>query len=108
MEITPLIDQGFQYLLDVKAGSDSQIVWHVANFPGWQAEIDEKSIPVQTSELGTILLDVPTGQHIVSLRFTENTPDRIFADILTLLTILAFSYFLAPFREEKSEQEKTI
>lgn len=108
VEITPLIDQGFQYLLDVKASSDSQIVWHVANFPGWQAEIDEKSIPVQTSELGTILLDVPTGQHKVSLRFTENTPDRIFADILTLLTILAFSYFLAPFREEKSEQEKTI
>jgi 4-amino-4-deoxy-L-arabinose transferase-like glycosyltransferase len=108
VEITPLIDQGFQYLLDVKASSDSQIVWHVANFPGWQAEIDEKSIPVQTSELGTILLDVPTGQHTVSLRFTENTPDRIFADILTLLTILAFSYFLAPFREEKSKQEKTI
>lgn len=108
VSITPLIEKSAAYLLDVRSEEDSQIIWHVAAFPGWQAEIDEKPIPVKTSEIGSILLDVPAGQHTVSLRFTEKTPDRLFGDVLSILTILAFGYFLTPFREEKTQQKKSV
>jgi hypothetical protein len=58
------------------------------DYPGWQANLDGQPAPIQPEpETGLILVDVPAGQHTLTLHFGE-TPLRILAIALSGLTIL--------------------
>ena len=63
---------------------------NTAYFPGWQAMIDGKKIPIQfqdSNHRGLITFNVPKGKHNIKVMFTES-PIRRFADILSLLGLL--------------------
>ena len=60
-------------------------------FPGWQATVDDKPVPVTpTDPDGLISFDVPAGRHTVTVRFGE-TPLRLAADVLSLLSLIALT-----------------
>ncbi len=57
------------------------------DYPGWQAQLNGQPTPIKPEpETGLILIDIPAGQHTLTLRFGE-TPGRILALALTGLTI---------------------
>lgn len=63
-------------------------------YPGWRVTIDGDPVPIApTDPDGLISFDVPAGRHTVTVRFTE-TPLRLAADILSLLSLIALVAFL--------------
>lgn len=57
-------------------------------FPGWQAEIDGRPVPVeQDPELGLVAVAVPAGEHTIRLRFAD-TPVQTAGWALTGVTIV--------------------
>ncbi|NJN99933.1 MAG: hypothetical protein HC875_40420, partial [Anaerolineales bacterium] len=58
------------------------------DYPGWQAQLDGAPTPIRPEpETGLILIDIPAGQHALTLHFGE-TPGRLVALSLTGLTLL--------------------
>lgn len=68
---------GFNHVeLVVNSPEPFQAIFHTFYFPGWTARIDNRPVPVTPySERGLIRVDVPGGQHQVSLTF-QNTRVR--------------------------------
>ena len=58
------------------------------NFPGWTAAIDGQPLAVKSDEeLGSIEIDVPTGEHLLTLDFLE-TPVRRTFRVVTLCSLV--------------------
>jgi hypothetical protein len=56
-------------------------------FPGWTATMDGQPVAVYPEdEVGAITIDVPTGEHIITLAYTGTTEQTIGA-IVTLISI---------------------
>jgi len=63
-------------------------------FPGWRAWIDGDPVEISPADpSGLIEFDMPAGQHTVVIRFGE-TPLRLAADALSVLSLLAFVILL--------------
>jgi hypothetical protein len=62
------------YLLNL--ATDATLVYRTFYFPGWQADLDGRPLPVRPSDPeGLIAFDVPAGEHAFTLRFAS-TPIR--------------------------------
>jgi hypothetical protein len=58
------------------------------NYPGWLATLNGQDLEIKTEpESGLILLEVPAGDHIVTLHFGE-TPLRLAAIAISAITLL--------------------
>jgi hypothetical protein len=72
----------------VNARTESTVEISCFFFPGWQASVDGREAPIDTSpNSGLIRLAVPAGGHQVELVF-RRTPVRVAADLLSLLSVL--------------------
>jgi len=59
------------------------------NFPGWTAAVDGQPLEIKSDEeLGSIEIDVPTGEHLLTLDFLE-TPVRRGFRVVTLCSFVA-------------------
>ena len=85
--ITPLLERPTAARWRVSAAEDWSPVVLTFYFPGWQATIDDRPVPVEpTGPQGLIRFAVPAGEHIVTLRFVE-TPVRLAGDVLSALAL---------------------
>lgn len=67
-------------------------------YPGWQVQVDGEAVPVAPSSLeGLLTFDIPAGRHILTVRFAE-TPLRLLADAVSLLSLAALLLTLLPTR----------
>ncbi|HVW42917.1 MAG TPA: hypothetical protein VHC18_16350 [Amycolatopsis sp.] len=48
-----------------------QILLARLNWPGYTATVDGVAVPIRTNDVGLVTLDVPPGDHVVRLSFTE-------------------------------------
>lgn len=73
---------------------DKNLVFTVANFPGWTAYLDEEKIEVQESDDGFVQVFLPAGEHIVNVSL-ENTQTRMIANLVSVLglVILLATFF---------------
>jgi hypothetical protein len=73
-------------------------------FPGWRAWVDGQEVAITPSEPeGLITLVVPDGRHTLLIAFTE-TPLRLFADALSLLSLsllAAIAWKTQPARQQR-------
>lgn len=80
----------------VEAQEPSLVRLHATFFPGWQALLDGKSIPVHPStSLGLVTAEVPSGQHELHLFFGD-TKARSMGKTLSLLSLLVLLLAAAP------------
>ena len=78
------------------------------NFPGWQANLDDNPLNITTeAETGLMLLDIPAGQHTLTIHFGE-TSIRALANGLTAVTILALLTIsiVLKLQQKKTRSEK--
>ena len=62
--------------------------FYTFHFPGWAADIDGRLVEIRMEQdLGTILVDVPPGDHLVQIKF-GNTPIRRTAVIVSLCGLI--------------------
>jgi hypothetical protein len=79
------------------AGSAPSLL-RVATFyyPGWQAKINDRVIPIRREEMsGAMLIQVPEGKQTLELRFVD-TPIRYYSKAVSLFSCLIL-LFLASF-----------
>jgi hypothetical protein len=99
-----LVDKGHQKLFSLKTNEETLINFKLANFPGWEAQIDGESVEIKVNEeIGNIQLLVPAGEHQISLRFTENTKYRIIGDSISFIALLVFFYIFSPFDKKQKK-----
>lgn len=73
-------------------------------FPGWNAFIDGKQVPIRIEEKsGNMIVDYQSGNHTITFVFSE-TPLRLFADIVSLVSLVGLGVwvFLIERRAKKS------
>ncbi|MFN8458634.1 MAG: 6-pyruvoyl-tetrahydropterin synthase-related protein [Anaerolineae bacterium] len=80
-----------RYLLDTPSPFTLRL-WQF-DYPGWQADLNGQPARLwPEKETGFILVDIPAGQHTLTIHFGE-TPTRLFSLGLTGFTLLALIIF---------------
>jgi len=75
-------------------------------FPGWKAYLNGSEISIQTEKgTGAMLIDIPQGDHKLELKFVD-TPVRYCGKLISLLSFLAFGFFLLREKIRKSAKLK--
>ncbi len=73
------------FTIDLQENSVIQV--NTIYWPGWNAFVDEKSIPISyNNPKGLMRINVPSGKHLVKLNFGE-TPLRLFSDLISLASL---------------------
>jgi hypothetical protein len=73
----------------VRADGPVTVQFYTYDYPGWQVAIDGRPVTHQHQPpYGLISVDVPTGEHYVSLRMTT-TPPRTVGSAISLIAALA-------------------
>lgn len=63
-------------------------------YPGWKVNVDNANASISYSnEIGVMDISIPSGKHIVNAKF-EETPLRLTSDIISVLSILAITFFI--------------
>jgi len=73
----------------VQADGPVTVQFYTYDYPGWQVAIDGwRAVHRSEPPYGLITVDVPSGEHQVSLRM-GSTPPRIVGSLISLLALLA-------------------
>jgi len=75
-------------VIEISAATNDTLHVYSFMFPGWEAFVDGRAVPVETHpDLKTMLIDVPQGDHTIKLIFS-NTTTRLRAQALSLIALL--------------------
>lgn len=100
-----LVDRVQEKLIKTNFKETTNLELAVATYPGWKAAIDGQWWNKAKGENGNIILAVPAGNHLVSLKF-EDTELRKYADLLSLFSWLIFIYAIFPNKISNKLKEK--
>jgi hypothetical protein len=73
--------------LETNAATDAVVEAVLLYFPGWTVSVDNDTTPITIPDTGRIQFQLPAGTHHVEIEF-RRTSIRLFAEILSLLTLL--------------------
>ena len=74
--------------LSIESNVATRVMIYTRYFPGWTATIDNQPANIEPyGEQGLILVNVPSGSHVVRLRF-EDTPPRQIGAVISALGLL--------------------
>lgn len=85
-----------KHTFTVFAETNVQILDNTQYYPGWRVYSDTAKVPVEFQDQnhrGNITFRLPSGTHHVTVSFGE-TPIRIFADGITVVTLIAIAGWL--------------
>lgn len=77
-------------IYEINAKTNIRMVDYTFYYPGWHAYVDNQEVVIQFQDptyRGTITYDVPQGNHLVRLAFT-NTKIRTLGQIISVLSII--------------------
>ena len=81
-------DTGLSAELVLESDTPLRVVYRAFYFPGWQAQLDAQPVAVSVvPPLSLMALDVPAGQHTLTMRFAR-TPLRSASTMVSLLAIV--------------------
>lgn len=97
-EIKGLVYSSNKITFNAVSNSDTKIKINTIFYPGWQAFANNRELDVQYSNKeGVMELSLPKGENSVKLIFSE-TPLRLFADILSVLSFLILILFIKVYK----------
>ena len=67
-----------------------QVKTNIAFFPGWQASVDNKKIPIDKED-GFVTVNLPAGRHKLEFNF-KNTPVRTVSNTISFLSLILILY----------------
>ncbi|HYK07968.1 MAG TPA: hypothetical protein VEW42_00540, partial [Candidatus Eisenbacteria bacterium] len=91
------------YLIDLRINVYNKGIIQVNTFrfPGWKVFIDGKEVKkFIKNRLDLIQVEVPAGNHHIVVEFT-NTPIRVIANSISLITIIILFGFVTIMRNKK-------
>lgn len=97
-----LADRVHEKLLKTSFSEPTLMSFSIATYPGWRVEIDGQWWNKGKGTEGNIEIEVPAGEHLVSIRF-ENTPIRYWSDWVSFFSWGLLFYLLLPSYSHKRE-----
>jgi len=91
-----------QKLYLVELEEPQQVSFPVANFPGWEVEVNGRVVESQTAEDGLLAVKLSSGKHQVGINFAK-TNTRAISDLISGLSLLVFLSLIVGLREEKKQ-----
>jgi len=82
-----LVDKTDAHLFEVEADEPVDLIFSIADYPGFEVEVDGQFQQHQVNQSGLIEIQIPTGQHQVGILWTE-TKLRLLADSISILSLL--------------------
>jgi hypothetical protein len=86
-QVEVLVDRGHERLLKTSLLSPIKLHFTIADFPGWQVEIDGQPVEKRGGENGGIAVEVPAGEHLIGAYFGA-TPVRYWSDVISGLSLV--------------------
>ncbi|NPV08778.1 MAG: hypothetical protein HPY83_12565 [Anaerolineae bacterium] len=101
--VEPLHLGGHVQIVRVRSETAGELRFHTYYYPGWRAYVDGVPAPVRPAgPLGVIALDLPAGEHRVTIHFGE-TPLRLASDWVSLAAVMGIAVLgLSPGRDHTS------
>lgn len=85
-------ESSLSYEMTVTSYKESTVSANILYFPGWKAYVDGKETPIIYQPDGIIHVNMPVGEHQLSVKFIE-TPLRRLADAVSLLSLFSLAAF---------------
>ncbi|MBO0799379.1 MAG: hypothetical protein J2P31_11215, partial [Blastocatellia bacterium] len=67
------------------------LLFRTSNFVGWTAFVDDKITDIRTGEAGMIVVDLPAGEHDITLEFRSSSIRRVSVWITLISTMMLIS-----------------
>ena len=90
-ELEVLVDRSHENLIRTNFKTDQVVEFAVADFAGWEVEVDGQSAEKRTGSVGNIAVDVAAGDHLVGTRFSSSSV-RLWSDLVSLFSLAVYVY----------------
>ncbi len=90
-QIKVLIDRSHENLISTNFVDEQMVQFAIADFPGWEVELDGKKHDKNITERGNISVVVPAGDHKVGVRFASSQV-RLWSDLVSFISLLILGY----------------
>ncbi len=94
-----LIDRVHEKLVSVAFSDKTNVVFALADFPGWQVEIDGEQVTHEKTVEGLLQITVPEGSHLVGVRFTS-TPVRAWGNSISVASLVVL-FAIVLYKEQR-------
>jgi hypothetical protein len=88
-----LVDRTQEKLIATQFAQPTKVEFAVADFPGWKTLLDGQPVTLEHGLVGNIAVQVPAGDHLVSVQFGE-TPTRGVSDAISLFSLVVFCFVM--------------
>lgn len=93
-QVTNLFYSSNKISFEINTSKKELVTVNQIYYPGWRVYVDGKEAKITyKNPMGVMQFQAPLGDHVVLLRFTE-TKTRIFADLLSLLSLLSLCVYM--------------
>jgi Dolichyl-phosphate-mannose-protein mannosyltransferase len=75
----------------VETDRADRLQFRTSNYPGWTALVDGKVTEIKTGDAGMIVIDLPAGEHSITLDYRLTTIRRVSVWITLISSLLLFS-----------------
>jgi len=99
-EIEVVVDRSHENLIKTHFLTNQTVQFAVADFAGWEVEIDGYRVDKKMGSMGNIAVDVAAGEHLVGVRFASSEV-RFWSDLVSLFSLMVFVYLSLDLRKEK-------
>jgi hypothetical protein len=99
-EIEVVIDRSHENLIKTRFLTDRTVEFAVADFAGWEVEIDGQPAAKKIGSVGNVVVDVTAGEHLVGVRF-DSSKTRLWSDLASAFSLIVFIYLSLELRKEK-------
>ncbi len=86
-KVQVLLTRPHQKLVKTNFTQPQTLAFAVADFPGWEFEIDGQFKSKQVGQIGNLEVQVPAGEHLVGLKFAY-TQIRLLSDLVSALSFM--------------------
>lgn len=92
-KIEVLVNRSHENLIRTNLDEAELVSFAVADFPGWEVQVDGKSVQKSVTETGNIAVLVPVGEHLVGVLLKESNA-RWWSDMVSVISLAIFAWIL--------------
>jgi len=82
-----LVNRTHEKLIRTNFKNTKDVIFSLADYPGWQAWINHESTEIITTKQGLIQITIPAGEQLISFIF-KSTPIRFYSDLISLMSLM--------------------
>ncbi len=90
--IANIVSDSYKTSFHFSGETPSRVTIHTIYYPGWQSTVNGNTKELSPDADGYLTVSLPKGDSVVTTEFRE-TPMRLLADIVSLLTVILLLFF---------------